>query len=247
MLIFDEVSFVENIVKEKQKPANMGIHVLIRYLVRYYYDTCKDMSAKEYARYVLDVVTSLKLPTADYEEYKFATFTLNYCKGILSGLYEHKLRNIKEINITEKELEVIDSAIYRKEKKVLFTLYVLAKAFSNDTGWVNASESDIFALANVNVPNETKMEILHSLYKDGLIQVNHIIDKSGYQVKLYSDSEVALNLTELKNFGNQYLVFKGNGIRVCQKCGKIYRIKNKYERHTKYCPKCRKLLYKKTN
>lgn len=243
MLIFDEVSLVEQIIKEKQKPVRMSVQNLIRYIARYYYDDCKDMNAKEYARYVLDIIKKIDIPATDYQEYQYAKFTMSYCKNLLSGLFPHTLRQVREIYITQKEMDIIDSAAYRKERKVIFTLYVIAKAFSHETGWVNASEADIFALANVNVSNDEKMEIMHALYKDGLIQVNHIIDKSGYQVQLFPDSDNILKLTELKNFGNQYVVFKGKGIKMCKKCGKIYKIKNPYERHSKYCPKCRNLLF----
>lgn len=209
MIIADEKKYIEDVLKDGNKPSNMSVKGLIRYIARYYYEKFKDEDLNTYIRYVLDVVGMMNMSLLEYQEYRFADFARQYCKRLRDGSFSHELREISEISFTEDELKVINSAVYRKERKVLFTLYALAKIYSPTLGWINCSESDIFKYANVHVTYKEKLQILHALYNDGLIDINHMIDKSGYHVKLIPDSPIAYTTKVLEDFGKQYLLLVG--------------------------------------
>lgn len=209
MIIANEKKYVEDILRDGHKPSNMSVKGLIRYIARYYYDSFKDRDLNSYIRYVLDAVGVMNMSLLEYQEYRFADFTRQYCKKLRDGSFSHELREVSEVAFTEDELKIINSAVYRKERKVLFALYALAKIYSPTLGWINCSETDIFKCANVHVTYKEKLQILHALYNDGLIEINHMIDKSGYHVNLFPESPVVYRTKDLMDFGKQYLSLIG--------------------------------------
>lgn len=223
MIIADEKKYVEDILRDGNKPSNMSVKNLIRYIARYYYEKFRDRDLNSYIRYVLDVVGMMHMSLLEYQEYRFADYARQYCKRLRDGTFPHELREVSEIFLTEGELKIINEAVYRKERKVLFTLYSLAKIYSPTLGWINCSESDIFRYANVHATYKEKLQILHALYNAGLIEINHMIDKSGYHVTFVPDSPIAFTTKELKDFGKQYLLLTNKDLRICPVCGKIYR------------------------
>ena len=239
MIIANEKKFIEQIIDDRQKPKTMSVKNLIRHLARYYYDYCKDMPLDEYKRFILDAVKSFKLSPLEYQEYKYAAYVRRYCKNLMDEVFSHDLREVESVSFTQAEMDIVNQAVYRKERKVLFTLYALAKIYSPTTGWVNNSEFDIFKAANVDASHKEKIQILHSLYKNGLIQVNHMLDKNGYQVELEPDSPTVFSTSTLKNFGNQYLVLTNSSLKMCPECGRAFKPKQNTDC---YCHKCRRSL-----
>ena len=212
MIIADEKKYVEDILMAGNKPANMSIKGLIRYVARYYYERFKDEDLNSYIRYVLDSIGMMNMSLLEYQEYKYADFTRQYCKRLRDGSFPHELREVSEISFTEAELKIINEAVYRKERKVLFALYALAKIYSPTLGWINCSEADIFKCANVHATYKEKLQILHSLYNSGLIEINHMIDKSGYHVTLVPESTVVYTTKVLEDFGKQYLMLASQSV-----------------------------------
>ena len=223
MIIANEKKYVEDILRDGYKPSNMSVKNLIRYIARYYYEKFRDENLNAYIRYVLDVVGMMHMSLLEYQEYRFAEYARQYCKRLRNGDFPYELREVSEISLTEDELNIINKAVYRKERKVLFALYALAKIYSPALGWINCSEADIFKCANVHATYKEKLQILHALYNDGLIEINHMIDKSGYRVELMPDSPIAFKTKELKDFGKQYLLLTNKSLRVCPVCGKLYK------------------------
>lgn len=223
MIIADEKKYVEDILRDGNKPSNMSVKNLIRYVARYYYAKFRDKDLNSYIRYVLDVIGMMHMSLLEYQEYRYADYTRQYCKRLRDGTFPHELREVSEISLTEAELRIINKAVYRKERKVLFTLYALAKIYSPDLGWINCSEADLFKYANVHASYKEKLQILHALYSAGLIEINHMIDKSGYHVMLVPNSPIAYTTNELQDFGNQYLLLINGNLRVCPICGRLYK------------------------
>ena len=239
MIIPNEKEYVESIIECRQKPKTMSVKNLIRYLARYYYDYCKDMQLDEYKRFILDAVNSFKLSPLEYQEYKYAKYVRTYCNHLLDGVFPHELREVESISFTQAELDTINKAVYRKERKVLFALYALAKIYSPTTGWINNAEVDIFRAANVAVSYREKLQILHSLFKSGLIDINHMLDKNGYCVELKPDSPVVYSTSMLENFGNQYLVIMNNTLKICPKCGRAFKPRDD---ESTFCFRCKPSL-----
>ncbi len=223
MIIANEKKYIEEILSSKQKPKTISVKTLIRYVCKYYYDYCKDMTVDEYKRFILDILDSFDFSPLEFQEYKYAAYVRSNCKNLLSGLFPHDMRDVTSVSFTEDEITLINEAVYRKERKVLFTLYALAKIYSPALGWVNCSEVDIFNYANVRCSYKERLQILHSLIKDGLIEMNHMLDKTGYHVMLKPDSPIVLSTSRLDNFGNQYLAYMDNNLHVCSICGRLFK------------------------
>lgn len=234
MIIVNERDFVEDMLSACEKPLHLSVRALIRYIAKYYYDDCCELEAKDYARFVLDAVKIFDIPQAEYQEYKYARYARDYCANLLSGLFPHELREVDEISFTADEIKRVNMAVYRNERKVLFTLYALAKIFSPTTGWLNLQEIDIFKMANVNVTNNDRLQILRSLYKNDLIGINRTMDKTGYHVELLPDSPIVYTTNNMSNFGNQYLSFSNPNVKICRECGRVYRPKDE----SQICPRC---------
>lgn len=236
MVIFNEYLYVHQIIEDKKKPMNMSMKRLITYLCKYYYDKCKRGTSEEYYNLIMNVIDMFHFDKTEFEEYQYQDFIKKTCDKALSGDLNVKMRNNFELGITEEENKFILQAETAKERKLLFTLYILAKSYVSPTGWVNYNDTDIFKLANISGTMSERFDIARSLWDHGLIEVNHMIDMSGYKVCLDEDNKQnVFSITDFNNIGNQYLAYIHPDHMVCQRCGKY--IKRNSPRQ-KYCKAC---------
>lgn len=239
MIIFDEYNYVENIIKSHEKPSQMGIRKLINYIAMYYYDDYGDgCLLGKYVNKVMEVMRDFEFPLYIYQEYIFVDYIKRICKKYQTGKLSHTLRDDTPVIITEQEIKVINQAPSEKHSKVLFTLYVIAKKISQ-SGWVNYSLKDIFDYADVRVKQDERHRIIYDLKEGGIIQINHIIDKTGYKVTFYPDSPTYMMVNSFEHCGNQYLSKYRIGWRMCEICGKMIKIKAP---NHKYCKTCAKIV-----
>lgn len=241
MIIFNERKYIEDkILKEYKKPEKMGMKRLIRYLASYYFDEYAPKGAKEYSQKILDEMNAFNFYKFEYREFEYINYIKTICQKYRNGNLSPKLIENTEINITKKEIEIVQKARTEKEQKVLFTFYVLAKVINSPTGWVNRSISDIFRYANVSGTNKEKHEIIHALYVQGLLELSNSLKVYGYKVELQDDiSDVAISITVFDKFGNQYLDKYKDGWKMCENCGKMIKIKAPNQ---KYCKKCGEVI-----
>lgn len=238
MLIFDERGQIEKILKSKEKPPKMGIRSLLRYIAMYYYEEFAPQPLEEYIYKVQDIIRGFSLPLYMYEESRFYKYIFRICSRMKGGTMNHILRDSTPVSITEAELQIIKAAPSERHQKLLFTLYVMAKKSIPASGWVNFSLRDIFAFANVYVNQNQKYEMIYELNQQGLIEVNHIIDKQGYKVNLIDDSPSVVTISDFRSLGNQYLGKVKEGWIDCNQCHRMVKIKSKHDHSRKYCHKC---------
>lgn len=237
MIIFDEYSYVRDIIKTHIKPPQMGIRKLINYIAMYYYDDYGDgCLLSSYASKIIDELNRFDLPLYVYQEYLFIDYIKRICKKYQVGKLNHTLRNSDPIIITKKEIEVIKTAPTEKMQKVLFTFYVIAKKI-NSTGWVNYSLKDVFEYADVRLKQDERHYMIYELKELGLLQVNHIINKTGYKVEFYPDSEAEFEIYTFEHCGNQFLSKYKKGWKMCNICGKLIKIKAPNQKYCKVCAK----------
>ena len=236
MIILNEVDYVRQIIETKERPPKMAMKRLIVYLCKYYYNKTSFKDAKEFQRFILDLLLEFHFNEAEYEEYRFNNYVYTICKKLLSGELSGFLRDIKEIIITKSEAEIIRSCETDRQKKLLFTLYVLAKTYNNPTGWIGYSDNDIFSLANLQATAKEKVLLIKELIDLGLVQYNHVIDKNSYKVELDEDlTNVELIITDFTNIGNQWVIHEDNTKMICERCGRI--VQRRGKKH-KYCRRC---------
>lgn len=243
-LIFDEVSFIKNVIDTKEYPDKCSLKWLITKILGYLYQyTDLEKDDKIYTTYVIDILNNMKKLTYPYyQEYKYAGYIKSQAKKILKEKIHVDLKNIKEINITKSEIEIVQKLENEDERKLLFTLYALAKVNNNPSGWVNLPDKNIFEFANLRYTQVQQMNLIHSLYKQGYIHINKIIDKHGYKVELGEDvGNIAMIITDFRDFGKQYLDKYKDGWKMCQCCHKMIKIKGNNQ---KYCKKCFDIINK---
>ena len=241
MIIFNEYKYVENMIDTHIVPDGMSVKRVLRYLAKYYYD--ESFTVKEYKEFIFEQVKEFNFSGIFYQEYKYDSYLKNLCEKLLSGEISHQLRDIESVDIYQSEIDIIKKCENDKQKKLLFTLYVLAK-INNTNGWVNYDLKDICSLANVTATITDRSLLIYELYKNGLLDQNNRIDKLGYKVELGSpDEKVVLTISSFKNIGNQYIANFKPGWKMCECCGKLFKIKSKHDGSSKYCKQCAKNIF----
>lgn len=238
MLRNNEKEFVTNIVSTKVKPNNVAVSSLFKYLARYYYEQCKDMTATEFTKFLLEKIKEYNLDIIEYEEYKYYSFVKRICEKMKKGEMRRELIDIPEVAITKEEIKQIQKADGWQKQKIMFTLYVLAKLCYKPTGWINNTTREIFELANVGISLEKRDYMLHDLYAEGLIDFRKGVDRSGIFVKLEPSDEAEVIVRRFDNIGNQYLAKYKDGWTICKICGRMVRLNGEHDHSRKYCKKC---------
>ena len=237
MIIIDEVKFIEDQIDRNEFPKNMSIKRWLKYLVKYYYDHCKDMTVKKYADTVLEVMDRFDLPKKIYQKYDYAKWVQSQCSNARKGKLQVELRNPKEVIITKSEMERIESAETEQQRKFLFTLYVLAKVQIKQTGWVNYPVPELFKLANIGVPADQRAYFLGNIDRQGLLDFDRTARTYGNKVELI-DGEPGVVVTRFEDLGKQYVLFTKPEWFMCQNCGKLIKKNSNMGRPLKYCKEC---------
>lgn len=151
--------------------------------------------------------------------------------------------NVNGIQITEPEMRKIESLSGKQLQRLAFTLLCLAKyweiANPNSNGWVNNKDSEIMTMANINTSVRRQSLLFHTLNAEGLLQFSKKIDNTNVRVCFIESGATALNVTDFRNLGYQYLRYKGEPYFECQNCGVVTREKNSGKgAKQKYCSAC---------
>lgn len=151
---------------------------------------------------------------------------------------------ISGIMITSSELDKIAELTSVLQQRVMFTLLCLAKygnaARANNNNWVNIPQKDIFALANVALTNKRQSLMINDLWQAGMIGYNNMVDNVSLQIKIISDGEEALYITDFRNLGNQYMRhLDPSKYTECMGCGLVIKdTAGRVGRPPKYCLDC---------
>lgn len=156
---------------------------------------------------------------------------------------KHEAIIIDNIPITRNEMEKINSLNGKQARRLAFTLLCLAKYWKivipDSDYWVNSSDSEIMSLANINTSIRRRGLLYSELYEAGLVQFSKKIDSTNLKVLFVQDGDIALDVSDFRNLGYQYLKYQGAPFFECQNCG----ITVKYDspgkgRTQKYCKSC---------
>jgi hypothetical protein len=151
--------------------------------------------------------------------------------------------HIDTIKITKKEVETIAAQDNLRHEKILFVLLCMAKqqkvAYGFDNGLVSYKITDLFKAARVSVPVDERENILHELFKAGLIGLPMKNDTKCLFVKFMDESDdVVLSLSEQDcgELAYAYLHHTGKAkVFRCSKCGKLIKQSKKYGELCKGC------------
>lgn len=154
--------------------------------------------------------------------------------------FKYPLVEIHSIPIMRSEIATCKSIKSIQKQRLLFTLICLARLANTikpeNNGWVNRNDKEIFDLANVKTTQVRQSLLLNDLMTAGLISFSKKVDNINIRVEcLDDDGEKALEISDFRNIGNQYMRYNGGKFIECQSCGLVVP-RTGYRQ--KYCTQC---------
>lgn len=236
-LILNEVKHVENILKTGEVGRKPSSTLLL--LAKYYYNE-KNLRNKE-IEIKLDEFMSKNYP--NYNKVYWENSIESYSKK--AGKYA--LNQIDEIPITKLELEVIESIGDLRLERYLFTMLCYAKAYNmvsdKNNGWINTDLSVIYNTARLRARrSDDRFHMVNQLLKisygdegNPLIAISQKNTNRNVKINFIDLSgEVVLHISDLRELGYEYMMYKGGKFVRCEICGRLMRKK----KNKKYCPEC---------
>lgn len=202
-------------------------------LSRYYRD--KGYSIKEIIQCLNDFMTNNYV---NYNPDDWDKIINRYAKS-----QKYTLVQIDSIPITKNELLSISQIKDKKLEKLAFTLLVLAK-FGNmrnidNNNWVLVDEYDVLPRARIRGSLVAQYSCFYDLAKMDLITYSRRVDNINVRVGFIdNDSEIVLNITDLRELGYQYLMYKGEKYIKCAECGIVMKPSSNKSNNQKYCKEC---------
>ena len=218
-LVMNEYKYAENLVnKENLSIEDIGTKPsrTLNILARYYREIGKDDDTIK--RLLLDFLQ--RCLQDNYKESRWIDSVFRQVK------YSRKygLKRVDGIHITKSEIDTIQLVKGKRKQKVLFTLLVIAKYYNavseNNNNWANTDYRKVFSLANVQMTTQDQGLMINELYRNNLINLSRNVGKPNIQVNFIDDkADVVLTITQLKDLGNEYLLYCGENYVHCERCG----------------------------
>lgn len=236
LYILNEKEYIRNILTSKIKPANLSMGYFITLIAKYYYsdaidaETLSDIIKKKLAQFDLK----------NYQEYKYHNKIISICSDLFNDNTEKDFKEKESIPIYENEINFINTLKNDSQKKLMFTLFAVARYMDCD-GWTNKKTAkdiaEVFKLANVTLSTDQRNKLLHELYLSGSISFGVKVNNLNIKVRLDDTGNIAYRLRNFSNIGYQYIGSFKKGYKLCADpdCGKPVKIKGS---NCKYCKTC---------
>lgn len=203
-------------------------------VAKYYID---NGSSKKEARNKLDNFLLQCEPTSSLPKW---SNTLDYA---VKRAIKYDSIKIQYIPITEPEIKIIDSLTGKQIRRLAFSLLCLAKYWDvvnpNGDHWVNNKDSEIMRMANINTSIKRQSAMYHTLNEAGLIKFSKKVDNTNVRVCFIQEGASAVNISDFRNLGYQYLKLHGEPYFECQNCGITTKLNDPIKGgKQKYCKNC---------
>lgn len=230
--IMNEMSVIEDVLQDR---SDVTTHVALSLLARYYLHT-KAYKPKEAAE---ELHTYLLCHIPDYRREQWdSTVT----KAIKIGRSRGPTQ-FPKIPIYAQEMALVDAQKTLAERRLLFTLIVLAKHQNDrredESGWVNYPMAELLRFACNSGDSKRGLECIHHFYQSGYVILRPGIGKLSLQVKcLANEGEVVMELDDLRAIGYEYMNYHNLAkFTRCADCGLLFKQNKQCNR--KYCENCR--------
>ena len=229
-IILNEREWVESVVSSRQLGAH-PVETLGR--VARYYHQCEGYTK-------IDVRDKLEkfLLQCDPGAILFRwSDTLDKCA---KSADRYPIIELDGVDVTESEVKAIEALAKGPHQRVAFTLLCVAKYWDavqpRNNGWVNSSDKEIMAMANVQTTVRRQNLILYEIKSRGMIGFSKRIDNLNIRVNFFDiDSPVAIQITDFRNLGNQWTMYQGGPFLQCEHCGLTIKRRSNVQ---KYCAEC---------
>lgn len=152
---------------------------------------------------------------------------------------------IDKIPITQLEIAKINELRKKQLRRLAFVLLCVAKYWDRvsdkNNHWVNTSDKEIMSMANINTSIERQSSLFAELRDAGLIKFSKKIDNLNVQVLFIEEDTqlVAMNISDFRNLGYQYMMYCGEPYFACSHCGLVTKLRDPSKGRTqKYCSDC---------
>jgi hypothetical protein len=237
-IILNEKKYAENALQngEVDKYPTTTLRVIIKYLFR------KNMSEEQIYGLIDDFIKKHLKDYNDVSRQKKIDDLISQVRNDESNLLE-----IEQINITEKELDIIRNLNEIKLEKLAFVLLVYSKIYNiknnNNTYWINSSTRDIFSDCKIAIVKKKQELLIHELINLGLVEISHIVDNTSIKIRFADEnSSVGIVITDFRDFVYYYLKWRGEKIGECDECDRLFKANRNIH---KYCKDCAKNIEKK--
>jgi hypothetical protein len=160
---------------------------------------------------------------------------------------KYTLSDADAVTLTAAELDAVAALPRHPHRRLLVALICFARynsmshtprdpARARREGWVWQPDKEIFRAANVRTTTQRQSLMLSDLHKEGLVEFGRAVDDTHVRVLcLRPDAAPALQISDLRNLGEQYRRFEGAACVECAACGLVIRRQGNRQ---KYCAKC---------
>lgn len=231
-VILNQTTFAINALEK----YNLGdipsetIQIIIKYLKAQNYS---DKVVKE------KICEFLKIADAIYNDIKW----VDLINKSIKNAKKYPLKDIEGIIITEIELKTIKNINKKSLEKLAFTLLCLSKytneRSNKDKYWVNFEDRNIFKMANIQEDIKTQNLMYYDLKELELIKFNKSVESLSVNVCFACEGESCLKITDFRNLGFQYLLWKGENFIHCERCQMTIRRNSNKQ---KYCKECSSIV-----
>lgn len=161
-----------------------------------------------------------------------------------------RLFEISGIKVTKAEMKTIFGLKNKVLERLAFTMLCIAKLNNiknpKNNGWVNADSKDIFNYARISCRSDEREIKMGQLWRKGLLEFSKRNDNLNCRVTFINDdSEEVLFVSDFRELGYEYLLYKGENFIRCESCGILTRgNKARTKKHCNCCDKYKPKGYK---
>ena len=227
----NEVARAQDIINTGEFGKKPGASI---YLIARYYKQIEKLSNKR-------IISSIhNMMEQTYPGYIKA----NWEATIESAVKQAKskpLIQVDKISVTDKEMDIVDALPNIKDRRLAFTMIVVAKyyneVYSENNGWVNLDPKYIFDMACVQASKVEQAEMYARLTCAGIITYSRKTGSVNAKVLCLDYlGDTVCEITDMRRIGNDYMMCHGKSYSVCLRCGITFR-QNK-QNNRKYCSEC---------
>lgn len=225
MIVFDELKYAEDILRNGYKnKENVNFDNII--LVKYW----------KYRGFTENVIRKqLKLTMNEYQNL-FNRDILDYKvnRAIRIGMKYDLLTNVT-VEITDKEIDLINTLETIELRKIMFILLVIWK-FKGMPKRFRVSNKDLMDLSGVKVNSDTFWNYIYQITQTKMLSMVEYKNKSYYRIHIDVDGNLLFKISNYDNLINYYLrLIEPNKYKECEECGAVIKITSN---RVKYCKRC---------
>lgn len=231
-IVLNEHEWAEDMISSRSL-GSKPFETLYR-VARYYIDS--GLSKSE-TRKVLDSFLIQCDPTASIPKW---SDTLD---AAMQRALKYDAVMIEKVTVTKAEMAKIDALDGKQLRRLAFTLLCLSKYWDSvsqhPAHWVNNEDKDIMRMANINTSIKRQSLMYNTLYRCGMIRFSKKVDNTNVQVLFAEDGDDALEISDFRNLGYQYMMYHGEPYFKCANCGITTKAEtDRAGRPQKYCRSC---------